>query len=237
MNAKILAELRAELKKHVDSKYKIGALNYFKEKITLYGVRSPEVKKISALFFQKLPNRDKKTIFAICEKLWQGGRNEEENIAANWTWRIKKQIEEKDFPIFEKWVSSYVGNWASCDDFCCHSLGELIFRSPNLCKETEKWTKSPKLWLRRASAVCLIYSLRRKKALDECFKIADTLLNDAEDLVQKGYGWMLKEAYNEFPEQIIKYISKNRLKMPRVALRYAIEKMPEKIRKEMLKKI
>ncbi len=46
----------------------------------------------------------------------------------------------------------------------------------------------------RASAVCLIPSVRKKDILENIFKTADSLISDKEDLVQKGYGWMLKEA-------------------------------------------
>jgi len=53
-------------------------------------------------------------------------------------------------------------------------------------------------------------------------------------LVQKGYGWMLKEAANLFPQEVFQYVLKNKAKMPRTALRYAIEKMPAAWRKKAL---
>jgi 3-methyladenine DNA glycosylase AlkD len=82
----------------------------------------------------------------------------------------------------------------------------------------------------------LIYSIRRNKRLKEGFRVADILLEDPDDLVQKGYGWMLKEATKTQQTKIFKYVIKNKNKMPRTALRYAIEKMPAKLKKEAMAK-
>ena len=68
------------------------------------------------------------------------------------------------------------------------------------------------------------------------FEIADSLLQDTDDLVQKGYGWMLKEASKKHQKQVFDYILKNKYKMPRTALRYAIEKMPADLKKQAMKK-
>jgi 3-methyladenine DNA glycosylase AlkD len=77
---------------------------------------------------------------------------------------------------------------------------------------------------------------RKGMFLDDVFEIADKLLLDGDDLVQKGYGWMLKEASKQHQEEVFNYVIRNRAEMPRTALRYAIEKMPENLRKEAMKK-
>ena len=120
------------------------------------------------------------------------------------------------------------------------------------------WTKSKNMWFRRASAVCLIPSLRKGKYLDQAFKTADILMKDKEDLhlskrrcrdvscpseqarhdlVQKGYGWMLKEASKNFQEEVFEYVMKNRNRMTRTALRYSIEKMPANMKRQAMKQL
>ncbi|MCG3253336.1 MAG: DNA alkylation repair protein, partial [Candidatus Heimdallarchaeota archaeon] len=54
--------------------------------------------------------------------------------------------------------------------------------------------------------------------------------------VLKGYGWMLKEATKKFQDEVFEYVLKNKAKMPRVSLRYAIEKMPQEMRKQAMAK-
>jgi 3-methyladenine DNA glycosylase AlkD len=62
------------------------------------------------------------------------------------------------------------------------------------------------------------------------------LLLDADDLVQKGYGWMLKSASQLHQKEIFDYIMKKKDVMPRTALRYAIEKMPLELKEKAMKK-
>ena len=84
--------------------------------------------------------------------------------------------------------------------------------------------------MRRASAVSLIIPAREGKFLDDIFELANILLLDQDDLVQKGYGWMLKEASRRHQKEVFEYVMKNKTVMPRTALRYSIEKMPEKLK-------
>jgi 3-methyladenine DNA glycosylase AlkD len=84
--------------------------------------------------------------------------------------------------------------------------------------------------MRRAAAVSLIIPARHGKFLDEILEIADILLLDQDDLVQKGYGWMLKAASQAHLHEIFAYVMRKKAIMPRTALRYAIEKMPKELR-------
>jgi 3-methyladenine DNA glycosylase AlkD len=57
---------------------------------------------------------------------------------------------------------------------------------------------------------------------------------DEDDMVQKGYGWLLKVASKLNQKKVFEFVYARRLKMPRTALRYAIEKMPESLRKKAM---
>ncbi len=82
----------------------------------------------------------------------------------------------------------------------------------------------------------LIIPARRGYFLPDILQIADILLLDREDLVQKGYGWMLKEASKPHQEEIFQYIMQHKSEMPRTALRYAIEKMPPELKRQAMQK-
>lgn len=66
--------------------------------------------------------------------------------------------------------------------------------------------------------------------------LADILLQDGDDLVRKGYGWLLKEASREHRDAVFGYVLGKKRIMPRTALRYAIELMPQEMRKEAMRK-
>jgi len=157
-------------------------------------------------------------------------------VACNWSYSLQKQYSPEDFLVFEKWVSLYVNNWASCDTLCNHTIGTLIEMYPELIDKLLSWTHSENRWLRRGAAVTLIIPARHGKFLDYIFKIADALLVDTDDLVQKGYGWMLKAASEAHQIEVFDYVMKNKAIMPRTALRYAIEKMPKDLKSKAMEK-
>lgn len=231
---KILETINIDLKKKVDQKYKEGSIRYFKEKIKVYGVRAKIVDQISKKYWQEIKQKPKHEIFFLCEELLKSGFSENISIALDWTYRLKKNFQESDFKIFMSWLKKYISNWASDDDLCTHSLGYLIFKFPGLLPELKQFAFSKNRWERRASAVTLIYPIKNNKNLTNVLETAKILLQDKDDLVQKGYGWMLKVASQKFPKEVLKFVNQNKTKMPRTALRYAIEKYPQNVRKQIL---
>jgi 3-methyladenine DNA glycosylase AlkD len=199
-------------------------------------VRSGIVAKIAKEHFAAIKNEGKKKIFGLCEELFRSGISEESWIAANWAYWIRKQFTPDDFKIFERWVNEYVHNWAACDTLCNHAVGSLVEMYPQNINGLKKWAKSKKRWFKRAAAVTLIIPAKQGKFLQDIFEIVDILLLDPDDMVQKGYGWMLKEAGRTHQKEVFGYVMKNKAVMPRTALRYAIEKMPQDLRKQAMAK-
>jgi 3-methyladenine DNA glycosylase AlkD len=220
----IINKIRQELKQNSDEKTKKTGQNFFKEKIKFYGVKTAIVNKIGKEYFKTIKGKKKTEIFDLCEELWRSGYMEESFIACNWSYFIRKDYEPKDFEVFEKWVNNYVSNWASCDTLCNHTVGTFVEMYTEYLSDLKKWAKSKNRWMRRASAVSLIIPAKQGKFLKDIFEIADTLLLDQDDLVQKGYGWMLKAASHTHQKEIFDYIIKKKSIMPRTALRYAMEK-------------
>ncbi|KDO03740.1 DNA alkylation repair enzyme [Rickettsia tamurae subsp. buchneri] len=54
--------------------------------------------------------------------------------------------------------------------------------------------------------------------------------------MHKAIGWMLREAGKKDEKQLIDFLERYILQMPRTMLRYAIEKFPEEVRKNILQK-
>ncbi len=232
----LIEQIREELIASADEKIRAGSQRFFKEPVKSHGVKTTTVSKISKAWFKKIDSLPKPEIYALCEKLWQSGYLEESFIACNWSYFLHKQYTPEDFKIFEKWLSTYVNNWASCDTLCNHTLGTFIEMYPEYIKKLVGFTRSDNRWMRRAAAVTLIIPARKGKFLGEIVDIADRLLLDQDDLVQKGYGWMLKAASEAYQQEIFDYVMQNKAVMPRTALRYAIEKMPATLRSRAMER-
>ena len=232
----VIDNLRKELISKSDEKTRISGERFFREDVRLYGIRSSEVGRISREYFKTIPDKSKQNIFPLCLKLWQSGMMEESFIACNWSYNVRKSFDISDFDTFERWINDYVNNWASCDTFCNHTVGALVEKYPELLKGLKKWAVTVNRWLKRASAVSLIIPAKKGMFLQEIFEIADILHCDSDDMVQKGYGWMLKVASQSHRDEIFGYVMSKRSTMPRTALRYAIEKMPPDMRKKAMER-
>ena len=232
----IISQIRKELKQNADENLKKSGERFFKEPVKMYGMKTALGLRIGKKYWQEIQDKDKREIFSLCETLWQSGYMEESFIACNWSYYLNKQYEKKDWAVFEKWVKNYVSNWASCDTLCNHAIGSFVEMYPESIKNLKQWAKSKNRWVKRASAVTLIVPARRGKFLKDIFDIADILLLDEDDLVQKGYGWMLKALSEAHQKEVFDYVMKNKTKMPRTALRYAIEKMPKDLKAKAMEK-
>jgi 3-methyladenine DNA glycosylase AlkD len=233
---RIIDEIRADLEDAADEKTQAGSRRFFKEEIKLYGVKTAQVTRISKARFAQVKDLGKDEIFSLCEELLGSGYLEEAWIAADWSYRVNKQYEPGDFAVFERWVERYIDNWAKCDTLCNHTVGTFIERYPDYVKRLKTWTRSENRWVKRAAAVSLIVPARKGEFLTDIFEIADSLLLDGDDMVQKGYGWLLKETSREHQAEVFDYVLRNKPVMPRTSLRYAIEKMPQEMRKEAMKR-
>ncbi|MCX6691777.1 MAG: DNA alkylation repair protein [Methanoregula sp.] len=232
----VIAKIREELKKNADLTTQKSFHRFFKEEVKFYGVKTGPVVKIAKKYWSDIKSRDKQEIFELCEELYTSGYCEEAVIVSAWIPKLKDHFEPEDIAVFRHWIDSYINNWAACDGFCNHTMGDFIERFPEYTEDLKRWARSENRWMRRAAAVSLIVPAKRGKFLDDVFSIADLLLTDKEDIVQKGYGWLLKEASRKHQQEVFAYVMKNKREMPRTALRYAIELMPKDLKAEAMKK-
>ena len=232
----IIDKIRQELINNSDEKTKLSSERYFKEDVKLYGLKSADVSRISKENYKIIDDKSKSHIFYLCEILWKSGYMEESFIACNWSLNVHKQYEPTDFDVFERWINSYVGNWASCDTLCNHTIGTFVEMYPKYLSCLKKWANTPNRWVKRASAVSLIIPARKGKFLNDIFEIADILHSDKDDMVQKGYGWMLKAASQAHQQKVFNYVMSKKTTMPRTSLRYAIEKMAPELKAQAMSK-
>ena len=233
MNAikhEIIRDIRNALQENIDEKTREHSARFFKEKVKVYGVKTAIVTQIGKNYFKLIKDTPKTGIFELSEELWQSGYMEESWIACLWSRSVHKHYEPGDFKVFEKWVDLYVNNWATCDTLCNHTIGDFLQLYPQYLASLKKWAKSKNRWMRRAAAVSLIIPARKGMFLKEILEIANILLVDKDDLVQKGYGWMLKAASEPYQKEVFDFVMANKAIMPRTALRYAIEKMPPELK-------
>lgn len=122
-----------------------------------------------------------------------------------------------------------IDNWDLVDLASYKVVGSYLFDFEKPRKILYKLARSKNMWERRTAIVTTLYFIR-KGEVDDAFKIAELLLKDKEDLVHKGTGWALRYAGDKDRKRLLGFLDKNAATMPRVALRYAIEKLDKEQR-------
>lgn len=224
MTASELFELvRDELHSKADPAWGEGARIFFKGTADPIGVGSADMKPIEQRTARELKKMEPKERWEFCSRAWESGIFEAGVVVLHTMRPIAKKFGREEFNILDGWIDSYIHNWAHCDGLSTWLLAPCIANDPSLTSRLYLWCKSKNRWRRRAAAVSLLIEGKKGRHTDEIVRMAVRLGHDEDDMVQKGVGWMLKEAYGKQPEAVLGYLLEHR--PPRRVVRYAAEKM------------
>src|SRR5207302_4261784 len=143
------------------------------------------------------------------------------------------EFNDREFRLFESWLNR-ISSWADHDALVHNLLAPMIAVKPERMNSVFRWAKSKDRWHRRAACVALIRGTRQKVFLPEIRRLSEILLCDQDDMVQKGLGWLLREAAKADAKRALPYLLRIRAAVPRLVLRTACETLPAKVRKRVL---
>ena len=127
----------------------------------------------------------------------------------------------------------WVNNWDLVDVTCPHIVGKFLYQHRQERNILLDWAQSSHLWTRRIAIVSNWWFIR-KGDLSMVFRVAAHLLRDDHHLIHKAVGWMLREAGKKDRKRAENFLNRHCQSMPRVMVRYAIERYPQKLRKKYL---
>jgi 3-methyladenine DNA glycosylase AlkD len=125
----------------------------------------------------------------------------------------------------------YINNWDLVDSSAREIVGGYLAEKSR--KPLDRLAASKSLWERRISIIATHYFIRQDEFADT-IRIAQRLLTDREDLIHKAVGWMLREVGKRHQPTLEAFLRSNGRSMPRTALRYAIERFPDEMRRAFL---
>jgi len=137
--------------------------------------------------------------------------------------------------VFDFYISMThrINNWDLVDLSAYQIVGEYLKNREK--KLLEKLARSQSVWERRIAMVAT-YAYIRENDFELSLKIAEKLIKDDHDLIQKSTGWMLREIGKSDMRVEENFLKKRYKEMKRTALRYAIERFPERKKKFFMKK-
>jgi 3-methyladenine DNA glycosylase AlkD len=125
----------------------------------------------------------------------------------------------------------YINSWDLVDCSAYKIIG--VYLEDKNKSPLYKLARSTDMWERRIAIISTLHFIKNRQ-FDDVLEISKKLLKDKEELIHKAVGWMLREVGNKAPKVERAFLQNHYRKMPRMMLRYAIEKFPEPERKKYL---
>jgi 3-methyladenine DNA glycosylase AlkD len=209
---------------------------FFKEEVKSRGWYTAELRKVAVRFRRTiLREQGMPFLVAVADKLFTGQVLEEKVFAVFLLEKQTHRYGNREFRLFTSWLDR-VTSWADHDALAHYVLAPMMNADPSRSREVFRWAKSRNRWRRRAACVALIRGVREKKFFAETVRLARQLLDDPDDMVQKGLGWLLREMAKYDPRRTVTYLMTIRNRAPRLVLRTACETLKPDLRKRVLDK-
>lgn len=200
------------------------------------GRKTKLFRDIAKKYKKELSHISMDDIYILCDELLKRVNRPETIVAYQILFDQKKRYTEETIDAFEQYLYKYIHDWWDCDDFMTHAFQYVFMKYPSHLNRIKEWVKHERFAVRRSAAVVLIVPAK-KKAIDQDFilDVCNLLMNDEHYLVQKGYGWLLKVASDEYHDVVINYLEKNVNHMTRTAYRYALENLPKEEKERLMR--
>ena len=148
-----------------------------------------------------------------------------------------KNTKEELYKFFERNIT-YINNWDLTDITAPNVLGSYLFDKDEKVTKSVllKYISNENLWIKRIGVVACLKFVRNKNKEIPLY-IADKVLYDKNELINKSVGWVIREVYKVYPKDIVNYLSKKNkdIRLPKFVLSYATEKM-SKEEKQIIKR-
>jgi len=124
-----------------------------------------------------------------------------------------------------------INNWDLVDLAAKPVIGQYLADKPRAI--LRKLAKSKNMWERRTALYACLWFIMKQKSVDDTEAICELLINEKEEIIQKAVGTMVRCIGIDRP-RLHAFLERHAATMPRVALRYAIEKLSPADRKRYL---
>jgi 3-methyladenine DNA glycosylase AlkD len=164
-------------------------------------------------------------------------KNENHRLGAvsilDWKARDKKTSREERENIYRAYIDNHkwIDNWGLIDRAAPYVVGGYLHDKNKKALYDLAISKHP---MERRTAIVSTYYFIRKNEIKDTFKIAEILVNDTDEYVQKAVGSWIREAGKRNEEKLKNFLNKHAAEMPRITLRYAIEKFDKETRERYL---
>jgi 3-methyladenine DNA glycosylase AlkD len=228
----------ARLRGLADPAKAAGVQRYFKHAVKSYGISATDIRALATELYKSVKGTwSVEAAVALCDILFAEPELEAKAVGALILTRFKKDFPPSIFARVKRWLAAdMLDNWASVDVFCGDAMAAFLEKYPAFTEKIKAWAFHPNRWVKRASAVSFIKLAKKEEFLTPIYEIAASLFPVDDDLIHKANGWLLREAGQRDRRRLERFLLRHGRAIPRTTLRYAIERFPEPMRKDFLRK-
>jgi|GEM_PF-1841738 len=217
-----LEKILSSLKKKGDPIHAKNEEKYLKTKLKCYGIYGTELDLALNEFYKSHKDISKHELLYLLDRLWNSKSHTEKTFAIKLTSKFISLFEQEDIPYFKKWVKESDG-WCHTDYICGLIVGKLVYKYPSIKKTINSWRKDSILWVRRASLISYIVSIRNTdRDIKDIFDNSIYLSSEKNFFIRKAIGWILRETSKKYPKEVLKFVSKHENKLSTLSRREAI---------------
>ncbi len=233
---KIATAIRTILKKRGSAEHAKGVQWFFKEEVKSHGWYTAALRAFARQQRREiLKEHDVEFLVQVADRLFTGRVLEEKIFAVLMLENLTRKLDERHFRLFESWIDR-ISTWADHDGLVHYLIAPMIAADQKRLPRVFVWAKSADRWHRRAACVALIQGRQQREYFAHTHRLSNSLLNDQDDMVQKGLGWLLRVTAKVDPEQTVPYLLSIRSRAPRLVLRTACETLSPAQKKLVLAK-
>ena len=203
-----------------------------------YGVRADSKKEIIGTHRKAIRELDESQQILLANYLIRSGYGEQQSVGLFILEPFASYFSPSRFDELDALIRCLRG-WSKVDAFTGSLLRDVLLQYPDeLMNLARSWNKDANMWLRRVSVVLFTRKVAKSGKFNEfALEMCNNLLNDKEDLVQKGVGWALKDLMHSDKERIIEYVHQLRKQgVSNVITLYAIRNLKGKERESFFRK-
>lgn len=224
----IVSWVKGQLQNYSDPFYAEKEKRYTKSTLCFYGVSKPKINTLARKIKRQWKFETSNHLLPIVQSLWDSAFHEERTVAI-----VLAALHQNLFgvehlkAIFQQWMEQAT-SWGHVDELCVRVVGMIVMRYPGAFDILDGWADAESLWLKRASLVSHLPSVRKNQPSfmhisNACKKLAD----DNNFFVRKSIGWVLRELSEKHPDEAGQILLSIGCRASNLAIREAIRKMPK----------
>lgn len=219
LQAKLLERKNPEDAAFLQRFFKTGVGEYGEGDLFL-GIRVPTVRSMTKRYTNELTTQD---IQELLNSKWHEVRLSGV-VAMTYQYPKADTATKKAlYQIYIKNIGKGINNWDLVDVSCPHIIGAYLYDKDR--SDLYQLAKGG-IWHKRVSIISTFYFLRRSDITDT-LQLAENLVQERHDLLQKAVGWALREMGKVDDTVLYSFLNTHAATMPRTMLRYSLEKIPQ----------